>query len=119
MQATQIDKSASSVSADAGTEQRTPPYIPAAPNDSQRYFRRKGDCGHSMRVGDNFTMLTVFRFSSEEYARLQIEIRSQNGSTSTTTNLSADQLRDVASRMLDAAHEIETHPANQLLWMAA
>ena len=109
----------SPASADAGTKQRTPPYIPAAPNDSQRYFRREGDCGHSMSVGDSSTLLKVFRFSSEEYARLQIEIRSQNGYTSTTANLSAGQLRDVASRMLDAAHEIETHPANQLLWMAA
>ncbi len=92
--------------------------VPSEPQyANQRYF--KGLKGHNREVyasGKHIaklssTQVDVFRHGPDDCALLTIEIEHHNGKASATANLKPAELRDLAQRLLDAAHDIEAHPA--------
>lgn len=99
-------------------------HIPCAadvPSDpqyaAQRYFR--GLAGKSRDIyasGKHIAKLSsttanVYRHGPDDCAMLTIEVEHHHGKSQTTANLKPAELRDLAQRLLDAAHDIEVHPA--------
>jgi hypothetical protein len=57
--------------------------------------------------------IRVSRFNGLNEARILIATNSTNSTSSMAMDLSASELRELAQRLLDAAHDIDTNPAPQ------
>ncbi len=73
----------------------------------QRYFGSE----RLLRTEDDGIDVVVMRFGSENTAHIKLEYHTHWNSRATVT---ATQLRELAGRMIDAAHDIETFPASTL-----
>jgi hypothetical protein len=85
------------------THEPREPKLPADPaHHKQRYF-----CGSTDEryVAD---VVRVFRFSNDTSAHVQMRTRFDKSQAEMTAYLTAAELREFASRLLDAAHDIET-----------
>lgn len=89
------------------------PRKPTSPTDpahsAQRYFT--GSDGERW-VADT---VRVMRFAQDESAHVEIKTRYGKSSAQITAYLTAAELRDFAARLIDAAHDLETHPAEALV----
>lgn len=55
---------------------------------------------------------TVVRFESDDHADLDVDLRVSDAAYATVTiNLTAAELQTLACALLDAAHDLRTHPA--------
>lgn len=70
----------------------------------QRYFGSE----RPLRTADGGIDVVVMRFSDENIACIKLEYSTYWHSRATVT---AAQLRELAARLIDAAHDIETFPA--------
>lgn len=92
--------------------------LPRIPHDypEQRYFSGKSAKFHhrvdSETNGSPLTRVGVYRCANTDEARLTIEVP---GAAEAHSYLSADALREVAARLLDAAHDIGANPASALM----
>lgn len=102
------------------------PIAPTVPTGSkyirQRWFHRGEILGRDVRsAGERGweSAAQVFRDGEKDIAELIV--RSYSGSLALNVNLEFDPagLRDLAFRLLDAAHDIETNPAAVLAKAAA
>lgn len=96
------------------------PFIPASHPD-QRYFTRKDACssdGNCLGVHDH---IRVYRDKETDFVEVGISCVTYDAtfkrSSSATLNvgMSAPQLRALAARLLDAAHDLETYPSAVLM----
>jgi hypothetical protein len=101
--------------------QHTIPRGICPPNISADYPEQRYFCGDSPRfshrVASNpdagpLTKIGVYRNAHDDDARLTIEMV---GAGEIHSHLSSIALREVAARLLDAAHDIEQHPAASLV----
>jgi hypothetical protein len=83
-----------------------PAIVPANPEygDQRRYG--SGDCALSYKL----YQLEVIRYGDSDLAEVIVKIGYHTGAT-IRAELNADELRDLAARLIDAAHDIETFPA--------
>lgn len=97
-----------------------PAIVPANPEygDQRRYG--SGDCALSYKLYPGrrgaksmHTELEVFRYGDSDLAEVIVTIGYHTGAT-IRAELNADELRDLAARLIDAAHDIETFPATVL-----
>lgn len=65
-----------------------------------------------LRTGDDGVNVEVVRFSDENTANILLRGRTYWTACATVT---AAQLLELAARLIDAAHDIEAHPARTLL----
>lgn len=94
------------------------PYIPKSALD-QRYFRGLSKAGlgiyHSRLLANNSsTQSKVLRFAHEDFGKIELSVSSDNSISDFRLDLYPDELRALAGRLLDAAHDIETNPAVHL-----
>jgi len=98
---------------------RTPcaPKVAEAPHSNHRQFNGQADTPFIQPSWESRNLihesLRVFRFEDEDQARLNFQITTNQTSFSTSVGLTAAELRDLAQRLLDAAHDIEANPAAQ------
>ena len=109
-------------SADAGT--RLPPHVPAAPHHNQRYFNRDDSTRRSSSIRPPRSAvgqgeIKVWRYAEDDKANLCIEVRVGQLSSEICVDLTAQELRNLADRLLDAAHDLESNPASSLAGGAA
>jgi hypothetical protein len=110
-----------------------PAYAPVAPfvpddaaHSDQRYYTRGGTT-ESVRLasGKNKLLLShgrslsdvrasVFRNAEDDTAEVRIEINTNWNQSESRIQASASELREIAYRMLDAAHDLEVNPAAKL-----
>jgi hypothetical protein len=103
---------------------RTTPFVhiawtPATSDDeyrNQRYFQgvrypdKEHDIGFGMRVGEN-TEVTVYRDAHHDVARLSLYVSMENSVAELRACLCPSTLRELAQRLLDAAHDIDVNPS--------
>ncbi len=78
-------------------------------HSNQRYF---GDQQSVINKGGRLASCTVVRFESEDDADLDVNLRVRGTAyVSFNINLTADELQTLACALLDAAHDLRTHPA--------
>lgn len=103
-------------------EPRSPEIDPQYP--AQRYFCRgapsygtdvgeapDSDSPHKLRA---HVRTTVYRNARDDTAELALRVACQVGDSTTYANLTAPELRDLAARLVDAAHDLELWPAARL-----
>ena len=100
-------------------------YQPIAPHiapdhPDQRYFSRGQKNSLSFSVKGALDQLkehktsievTVMRFKNYKFATLELEALASAYFASLNVACTANELREIAYRLLDAAHDLETHPA--------
>jgi hypothetical protein len=59
--------------------------------------------------------LTVIRFADANVAKIELHIGVRGHTSTTVMTCTAEDLRAIALRLLDAAHDIETNPAAKLM----
>lgn len=108
------------------------PYIPSNPDHKdQRYFSRSGN-NHSLELASGTEHefvhagyvnacadVKLYRNARYNTADLTLVVRVNGSKAETTVECTAAELRAIAYRLLDAAHDIDTHPASQLMQVAA
>ena len=86
----------------------------------QRYFTGLAGRNRDVYASGNHiaqlsaTKVEVYRHGPDDCAMLTIQVEHHHGKSETTANLKPAELRDLAQRLLDAAHDIEAHPAASL-----
>jgi hypothetical protein len=91
------------------------PKVSEAPHSNHQRFTGLSDTSwihpskESRKVIDE--SLRVTRFTDEDQAKLHFEIATKQTLFSTSVALTAAELRDLAQRLLDAAHDIDVNPA--------
>ena len=99
------------------------PYVPVAAK-KQRYFSRgKQTFGCMVKGGDSHKQLrlhahaeiTVMRFADDDFARVEQRLATGHHFSTSELACTAQELRDIALRLLDAAHDLEVNPAANLL----
>jgi hypothetical protein len=114
----------------AATEQRMAPrepfihqpHAPRVPAEAeycqQRNFSR--DTGElHLAIADSHSHVRVFRWGHADHVELTIRTSTKHTHTDTTTDCTAAELREIASRLLDAAHDLDHFPARVLEGCAA
>lgn len=95
------------------------PWVPEeAKYQHQRSFTH-GDENLAVRLADYTTSVKVFRWADVDYVRLILATNNKYNTTETVVHLTAEELREIAARLLDAAHDLETLPARVLMGRAA
>ena len=61
----------------------------------------------------------VYRNGKSDTVELRREVNTNWNSSETRVQCTADELRDIAYRLLDAAHDLEGNPARMLMQVAA
>jgi hypothetical protein len=94
------------------------PYVPES-HTGQRYFSRgEGSNGVDL-IGlhgrGQSARLTVIRFVDADVAKIELHIGVRGHTSTTTMACTAVDLRAIALRLLDAAHDIEANPAAKLM----
>ena len=97
------------------------PYVPES-HAHQRYFSR-GEGTKGLRVQGGSThkeahgsaYFTVMRFADKDAADVELQLTTAGQSSTTVVACSAQELRAIALRLLDAAHDIEANPAAKLM----
>lgn len=98
------------------------PHAPWVPEEAQHKEQRSFSRGHENRgvhLADHDASVRVFRWADSDHARLIIETRSKCSTTETMARCTAAELREIAARLLDAAHDLDTYPASVLMRGAA
>lgn len=93
------------------------PLEAAAPHQWQRYFVGN-EAWHSHRVtpnGEHAGGVQVFRDAKQDVASLSLNAYSGSFDFSVAASFSPAALREIAARLLDAAHDIEQRPASSYL----
>ncbi len=102
--------SADTCTAPRYTHTRVAPEIPACAPD-QRYFthglKRRLSVASNL---DSSLDVYVMRFNEHASVKLKINFYCSKSSTDVSIALTAGQCRDLAARLLDAAHDIEVAP---------
>lgn len=82
----------------------------------QRYFGTLADAVRGTRgAGEQYAAADVFRLESDDVARLGVQVGcGVQSQASLSIHLDANSLRDLARRLIDAAHDIENNPAYAL-----
>lgn len=116
--------------ADTGTQNGNfvhipfPPYIsPETKYADQRYFSRNGKPQSKLQIGislDTFgawhsTEAGVYRNACEDTAELSLTNHTTHCRFESMVSLGPTELRELASRLLDAAHDLEINPAKKLV----
>lgn len=101
------------------------PHIPSETRHAaQRYYARNAyPTAHSMelaphhRSGHDWSCidLTVWRHAPDSFARLEIAQENRLSKSETRVNLDVTELRELAARLLDAAHDLETNTSAKLM----
>jgi hypothetical protein len=92
-----------------------PPKVSETPHSNHQRFTGLSDTSwirpsqESQKLLDE--SLHVTRFKDEDQARLHFQITTNQTLFSTSVGLTAAELRDLAQRLLDAAHDIDANPA--------
>ena len=125
----------------AATPAALPPYSPKPPEVSpdttysdQRYFThgssraqhnrslKSSQPDRSNPFGDrgyNDASVEVYRNASANTVELRLEVNTNWNKTETTVQCNVEELRDIAYRLLDAAHDLEVNPSHKLMREAA
>ena len=93
--------------------------VPKGEHSWQRRFfgtTDRSEVHATAKAHRNYTTVSaeVFRNAAHDCAELTIQVETPTCSSSTSANFTPSQLRDLAQRLLDAAHDIETNPAAKL-----
>lgn len=114
----------------AFTHQPMAPFVPKeAAHCRQRYFSR-GDETRAVALDSNktpggwgrssqYAEVNVFRWGDKDVAELSLRTGSDRIDCTATVMCTAVELREIAARLLDAAHDLDTLPARLLQWDAA
>lgn len=106
------------------------PRAPWSPDDAacayQRYFKPASSCAleyEARAAQDNATAYTeasirVYRSSMRDYAEVKMQLALGHHDAQLACQFTAFELREIAQRLLDAAHDIDTHPAAALMAQA-
>jgi hypothetical protein len=88
----------------------TPAKTPGGEHSNQRYF---GGNHSAINKNNNHTArCTVYRFESQDNANLDVDLRVSGAADATIAiHLTAAELQTLACALLDAAHDLRTHPA--------
>ena len=118
-----------SASADAAFSVRIPPDAPAAPHHQQRYFSHGKALARSIRLfeGNRATAtashseseVEVYRVATSDRVELISSINCNFNFAEVRVLLTAAELRDLSARLLDAAYDLDTHPASSLVEVPA
>lgn len=96
-----------------------PPIVSAGEHSNQRRFGATQRDAFGMHlVHHAATELVVCRLASEEVASLEVSIRNHRGhgaAVSIDLDLTRTELLELAARLIDAAHDINTYPSQQLM----
>lgn len=125
----------------AATPAALPAYSPKPPEVSpdatysdQRYFThgsRRAQHNRSLKSsqsdrsnpfgdrGYSDASVEVYRHASADTVELRLEVNTNWNKTETTVLCNAEDLRDIAYRLLDAAHDLEVNPSRKLMQVAA
>ena len=98
-----------------------PPHVSEAPHHLQRRFGPP-NCRSSWppepvepkTEKGGLARVTVYRSGNEDTAELEFKMGLQT-QVSFDVRMAPSELRDLAARLLDAAHDIETNPAAKLM----
>ena len=92
-----------------------PPKVSEAPYSNHQRFTGLSDTSWIRPSPESNKLLDeslhVTRFKDEDEARLHFQINTNQTVFSTSVGLTATELRDLAQRLLDAAHDIDVNPA--------
>jgi hypothetical protein len=96
-----------------------PPHVCEAPYHAQRRFGPVNEAGTTDAIKPKskektFCEVKVMRYAETDNARLSIEIGLFT-SACIDVRLRPNELRELAARLLDAAHDIEANPAAKLI----
>ena len=100
-----------------------PPHVPTEPQYAdQRYFSRNGSPLSRLLLGslrpvfdiDRSVEARVYRNCRSNNAELVLSMRNKHGSFESSTEIEPAELRELASRLLDAAYDIEINPSEKL-----
>lgn len=103
------------------------PRAPWSPDDSkcayQRYFKSEsnGSLSYEARGAQNKATvhteatIRVYRASMRDHAEVEMRLMLGRHDAQLACHFTAPELREIAQRLLDAAHDIETHPAAALM----
>lgn len=95
------------------------PWVPEeAKYSHQRYFSH-GNENRPLKLAEYSCAAKLFRWATSDHVRLTLETHSEHSTTQTTLQLTAAELRELAARLLDAAHDLDTYPARVLMGGAA
>lgn len=89
-----------------------PPTVPPAHPD-QRYFHGRDGTRHVDAEKYTASAL-VYRNGGKDLAEITVSVRTARSGVQVDLELNPDQLRELAQRLLDAAHDIDAHPAEVL-----
>ncbi|WP_310614115.1 hypothetical protein [Limnohabitans sp.] len=101
-----------------------PPYIPPeAKYADQRYFSRNGEPHRKLQIEislDAFGVshsaeADVYRNACKDTAELRLTNHTTHCRFESMVSLGPAELRELASRLLDAAHDLEINPAKKLV----
>lgn len=96
------------------------PDVPSTPaHADQRYFKGLTNRREVYASGKHIaalrgTEVDVYRHGPDDSAQLTIQVEHPAGKSVCTAYLKPAELRDLAQRLLDAAHDIEANPAAKL-----
>lgn len=116
----------------AFTHQVIAPYVPEDPHCStQRYFTR-GDTNRAVELrsamrrtapfeGDVYSSadVKVYRVARDDTVQLRLAINTNWNQCDAGVHCNAIELREIAARLLDAAHDLDTNPSSKLMVEAA
>lgn len=81
-----------------------------------RYFSRQKDYWRDFYpLTIESARIQVMRVANHSVALVTCETDSQGVRSSLTLQLDAKSLREIAARLLDAAHDLDTYPSSQLM----
>ena len=86
-------------------------------HNAQRYFNSgvlAVDLGPKHDPDFNAVGTCVLRFSDYNYAHLKMSVNTSAGDSSISALMTPTELRDLAARLIDAAHDIELWPSDRL-----
>lgn len=91
------------------THEPRAPEVPAeAAHRAQRYFTGSDT---ERWVADT---VRVMRFAHDQSAQVEMRTRYGKSRAELIAYLTADELREFAARLIDAAHDLDTHAAEEL-----
>lgn len=92
-----------------------PAIVAAAPHGHQRRFGTTNHSAYGLEstVDKNTATLTVYRAATEDVAELELALGLMTKAF-IQARWTPGELREIAARLLDAAHDIETFPSSVL-----
>jgi hypothetical protein len=81
--------------------------------------KKKDGWGDRPTSPTSFAEVSVFRWADVDAAELRLSVNLGRSENNATVECTAAELREIAARLLDAAHDLEVNPSDKLSRRAA